>query len=49
MVLLQLRVTDILNDMEQLVVTTKVTSYVAEPLLCYFEDQEELLLFLKRP
>jgi hypothetical protein len=22
----------------------KVTSYVAEPLLCYFEEQEELLL-----
>ncbi len=28
--------------------TTKVSSYVAEPLLHYFEDQEELLLYLNK-
>jgi hypothetical protein len=26
----------------------KVTSFVAEPLLHYFEDQEELLLYLNK-
>ncbi len=32
--------------MKYLLVTRKVTSYVAEPLLRYFEEQEELLLNL---
>ncbi len=37
---LNLLLTDVLNVV--------VISYVAEPLLCYFEGQEELLLFLNK-
>jgi hypothetical protein len=44
MVPLQLLVNDILNITMELQITTKVTRYVAERLLRYFEDQEELLL-----
>ncbi len=45
---LQLPVIDILNGTKYLLVTTKVPSYVAEPLHCYFEDQEKLLLYINK-
>ncbi len=44
---LQLLVTDMLN-VKVIANTTKVTSYVAEALLRYYEDQEELFLYLNK-
>jgi hypothetical protein len=45
---LQLLDTNILNVLKQLLVTTKSTSYIAETLLRYLEEKEELLLYLNK-